>query len=104
MYATTKIVKIAASAAIRQYIPTTPRDGRLHRTSPPGIVTEGALIILLVLPIGIFRMLNIPERTPAFHLRQHSEVIARRRRSGGPFQGPGIPWVASGKLTSPAGP
>src|ERR1700689_5194924 len=43
-YATTKIVKIAASAAIRLYIPTGPRAGRSHRISLSGIVMDGALI------------------------------------------------------------
>src|ERR1700722_3549182 len=40
------MVKIAVSAAIRQYIPTGPRAGRFQRISASGIVTDGALIEL----------------------------------------------------------
>ena len=35
--------KIAAPAAIRQYIPTGPRAGRFHRISPSGIVAESVI-------------------------------------------------------------
>src|SRR5450755_2528100 len=38
---------------------------------------------LLVLPVGIFRMLEVPQRAAALDLRDGSEVIRWRRRSGG---------------------
>src|SRR5258706_8591661 len=45
MYATTKMVKIAASAAIRQDIPTRPREGNSHGTFASGIVMDGVLMM-----------------------------------------------------------
>src|SRR5258708_10619351 len=63
------------------------------------MVTEGALMSLLVLPIGIFRMLEIPQRPSALHLRNGCEVVCWRRRSRGPLERPCIPGIASGKLT-----
>src|SRR4051812_2223207 len=38
------MVKIAVSAAIKQYIPTRPRDGRRHSMLLPGKVVESVLI------------------------------------------------------------
>src|SRR6267142_4052604 len=49
-----------------------------------------------VLPIRIFRMLEVPERPPALHRGEAREVVFRRRRGGGPFQGPRVPWIAPG--------
>jgi hypothetical protein len=44
MYATTKIVKIADSAAMRENIPTRPREGSVHGVSIAGIATGSVLI------------------------------------------------------------
>src|SRR6266852_621324 len=98
------IGKIAASAAIRQYTPTGPRAGRSHRISASGMVTDGALMTLLVLPIGIFRMLEIPQRPAALHLGDGCEVVRWRRRSGRPLERPCIPGIAPGKLTQKVRP
>src|ERR1700727_2379157 len=101
------MVKIAASAAIRAYIPTLPRAGSFHSSSGGGIVVDIAFIPLaplLVLPIRIVGMLEIPERSPALHFWNRSEVVCRRRRIRGPFESPGIPRIVSGGLATVVGP
>src|SRR5215472_7548874 len=99
MYATTKIVKIADSAAIRLHIATGPLAGRIHSKSPGGMGIDRVLMNLLVLPIRIFRMLQIPQRTTTSDLGDSRKVIRRRRRSGGPFERPRVPRIAPGGRT-----
>src|SRR6476620_8809250 len=102
MYATTKIVKIAASAAISVIIPTRPRVGSSQGRSGPCVVIGVAFISLppsLVSPIRILRVLEIPERAPAPDSWDLSKVVCRRRRSCRPFECPGVPWIASGAVT-----
>src|ERR1700722_4521627 len=100
MYATTKMVKNAASAAIRQYIATGPRAGSFHCSSASGMVMDGALMALLVLPVGIFGMLQVPQRAAAPDFRNRREIVGRRRGSSGPFERPRIPWIAAGDLAA----
>src|SRR5262249_22116545 len=55
---------------------------------------------LLILPIRIFRVLQVPKWTTALYRRNHGKVISRRWRTGGPLQGPVIPGIVSGDLAS----
>src|SRR6266481_4419103 len=48
---------------------------------------------LLVPPIGVFRMLEIPQGTAATYDRNHSVVEHRRRRACGPLERPRVPRV-----------
>src|SRR5580704_15571760 len=98
------MVKIAVSAAIRQYMATGPRAGRLQRISLSGTVVDAALIELLVPPVWIFRMLQVPQRAAALDLRGDREVVRRRRRIGGPFERPRIPGIAPGERTTEVRP
>src|SRR5580698_1444669 len=98
------MVKIAVSAAIRQYIATGPRAGRLQRISLSGTVTDAALIGLLVPPVWIFRMLQVPQRASALYLRRDREVVRGRRRIGRPFERPCIPGIAPGDFTAEVRP
>src|ERR1700728_4408489 len=100
MYATTKMVKIAASAAIRQYIATGPRAGSFHWSSASGMVMVGELMALLVLPVGVFGMLQVPQGTAALDFRNRREIVGWRRRRSGPFERPRIPWIAPGNLAA----
>src|SRR5690242_7950883 len=90
--------KMADSAQIRQIMPTVPRSGSTQGWSAGsgvnGIVLIGALSF--VVPVGIFRVLDVPQRTPAVNDRRCRKVIDRRRRSGGPLQRPGIPGIVPG--------
>jgi hypothetical protein len=61
-------------------------------------------ISLLVMPIGIFRMLQVPQRPAAPDLGDLREVVRRRRRSGGPFERPRIPGIAPGHLAAEVRP
>src|SRR5258708_8667127 len=49
-------------------------------------------------------MLKIPEWAPALDRRDAVEVVCRRRRSGGPFESPRIPRIASGGFATEVGP
>src|SRR5580765_7436636 len=49
----------------------------------------------LVAAVGIFRMLQIPQRAPAGDARNGCEVVRRRWRTDGPFERPGIPRILS---------
>src|SRR6266576_5731473 len=55
---------------------------------------------LLVPPIGIFRMLEIPQGTAATYDRNHSVVVHRRRRTCGPLERPGVQRIIPGRLSS----
>src|SRR4030095_12928940 len=92
------MVKIAASAMIRQTIPTRPREGSVHGVSITGKATGGPLTgqSLFVFPVRIFRMLDIPQRPAASDLQQDGEIVNRRRRGDGPFERPCVPRIAAG--------
>jgi hypothetical protein len=49
----------------------------------------------LVLPVRIFRVLDVPERAPAFDDGNSSEVVFHRRRTRGPLERPSIPGIIS---------
>src|SRR5580704_8366631 len=53
---------------------------------------------LFVLPIRIFGMFQIPQRTPASDHRQFREVVIRWRGCRRPLQRPRIPRIVSGNL------
>src|SRR6478609_7544046 len=56
------------------------------------------------MPIGIFRMLQIPQRTAASDLGDGCEVVRRWWRSSGPFERPCVPRIAPGDQTPPIRP
>ena len=56
---------------------------------------------LLVLPIGVFRMFQVPQRPAAVDGRDFFEVVRRRRRGGRPFQRPGVPRIVARRLAVP---
>src|SRR5580698_8443354 len=95
------MVKIANSAAIRESIPTWPRCGSSHFNSidvaaDVVLLTKGSS--LFILPIGIFGMLDVPERTPASDDRNLCKVVFHGRRARGPLESPGIPGIVTGSL------
>src|ERR1700738_3596187 len=59
---------------------------------------------LLVFPVGIFRVLAIPEWAAAANLWNRSEVVDGRRRTGAPLQSPGIPGIASRRFAAEVRP
>src|SRR5580698_795021 len=94
---------------MRQAMATLPRDGRCH--SVAGFGNEGVVFTVLiwfvhsssfthlrslVAAIGIFRMLQGPQRAAARNRRYGRKVIRRRRRTDGPFQCPRVPRVVTG--------
>src|SRR6266404_1212937 len=101
------MVKIADSAAMREYIATGPRAGSFHSSSAGGSVMDVVVITfvpcaysatrtpLLVFPVRIVRVLEVPERTAALDRWDDGKVIFRRRRFSGPFESPGIPGIVS---------
>src|SRR6266849_5689139 len=102
-----KMTKIAASAAIKPYIPTRPREGRFHVTSAAGMKSAAAMLVTawvmgttpsFVFPIRVFRMFQVPQRAAAPHDRDGFEVVFGRRRGGGPLERPRIPRIASSAL------
>src|SRR6266478_3003705 len=101
------MVKIAASAAIKAYIPTRPRLGSLHSSAVRGSVKDVVVIALaplLVLPVRISRMLKVPQGAAALNYRDRREVIGRRRRIRGPLECPGVPRIASSGFAPEIGP
>src|SRR5215469_1831930 len=87
---------------MRQHIPTTPRDGRTHGCGR-GNETDIELMWMpcsLVLPIGVFGMLQVPKRTAAADFRNGREIIMRRRRTYTPFERPSIPRITACELPS----
>src|SRR5664279_4952343 len=90
------MLKIADSAAIRHHMPTRPRSSCASGISDCGSATVAMWrLSLLVLPIGIFGMLSVPQRTTAAHHRNFREVIFRRRRRGAPLQCPRVPRIVA---------
>src|SRR6202453_941403 len=101
------MVKIADSAAIRADIPTRPRLGSLHSNSVRGVVKDVVLMARIpsfVSPVGIIRMLEIPERTTALDRGNGREVVFWWRRIRGPFKSPRIPRIAPGNLAAEVRP
>src|ERR1700688_2807389 len=96
---------MALSAPIRQYMATGPRAG-FHRISGSMTTADDALMDspLLVMPVGIFGVLQIPQWTAAFYFRNDCKVIGGRGRSRGPLEGPGIPRIASRDPAAKGGP
>src|SRR5215471_5324027 len=98
---------MAASPAIRQNIPTRPREGSTHGLSATGIVAGSVLMFFLynsknatrdaslVLPVRIFRMLDVPQWPAAPHLRQNREVVVGGRRRSCPLERPRIPRIVA---------
>src|SRR6185437_6732743 len=117
-----KIVKIAVSPAMRENIPTRPREGSVQGVSVIGMVAGSELmyylrkidgckfetvfhvIALLIPPVRIFRMLEVPKRPPALHFRNGREVVCGWRRRSRPFQSPGVPWIIAGRASSKVRP
>ena len=64
-------------------MPTRPRVGSSHFSSPAVIVIGDAFMtgapLLVVLPIRIVRVLEVPERSAASHDRNRREVVGSRR-------------------------
>src|SRR6202161_2664450 len=92
---------MAASAAIMENIPTRPREGRTQSGSIEGRVMTALLnrgLPLFVLPIRIFRMLDIPKGTPALDNRNPFEVVFGRRRIRGPLERPRVPGIVAGRF------
>src|SRR6266851_9524759 len=101
------MVKIAASAAIREHIPTRPRAGRFHWSSAGGSGKDVVLITLaplLVLPVRIVRMLKVPERAATLDGWDGVEVVWARRRIRGPFESPRVPRIVSSGSAPEIGP
>src|SRR5499427_7389575 len=101
----TKIVNIADSVMISQATAILRRDGNCHAAGVAARGREALLSIgpsscLLVLPIRVFWVFQVPERTAAAHHRQRLEVILRRRRGRGPFERPGVPGVIARRRTA----
>ena len=71
------------------------------KARPPRIdAGTGALrhvdVVIAVGPaIGDAALLHLVEGVDVAHLRQHREIVGRRRRSGQPFQRPPVPRVAA---------
>src|SRR5580700_5293114 len=98
----TKMLKIADSAAIKHHMPTRPRSSGASGISDCGSVTVVAAIgvPLLVLPIRIFGMFQVPQWATATHYGNLRKVIFGRRRRCTPLQRPCIPGVVARWLTS----
>src|SRR5215472_15712501 len=96
------MLKIADSAAIRHHIPTRPRNSCESGISACG---TGMVVAakpaspyprsLLILPVRIFRMFQIPQRTAAAHHRDPCKVVIWRRGTRTPLQCPSVPWVVA---------
>src|ERR1700722_10338044 len=56
------------------------------------------------MPIGIFRMLKVPQRPAAPDLGNGGKVICWRGRRSGPFKRPCVPRIAPGKPAPPVRP
>src|SRR5579864_9067461 len=92
------MLKMPTSAAMRQSMPTLPREGSRHSALVSGKDTDTALIrgSSFVFPVWVFRVLGVPERPAALYRGYDAEVVGRWRRRRGPFEGPGIPGIVAG--------
>src|SRR5262249_50961079 len=113
-----KIVNIADSVTIKQATATLRREGNRHSAGFTGIVKASSLVIgvssfielaisnwlrrscktLLVLPVRVFRVFQVPERAAAVNFGQRFKVVFRRRRGRGPFGRPGVPRIITRPL------
>src|SRR5207245_9452079 len=89
------MVKTADSAAISEYMPTFPREGSRQSIAACSLVAFIRLSGSFVVPIGIFRMLEVPQRPAALHDRNGGEVVLGGRRGRGPLERPRVPGVAA---------
>src|SRR5271168_4472394 len=87
----TKMIKSAHSATMNEAIPTMPRSGRFQSAGRDGL----AALILLVLPVRILRMLQIPKRATAANCGNRLEIIFGRRRGRCPFESPCVPRIVT---------
>src|SRR5262249_33818609 len=101
----TKIVNIADSVTISQATATLRRDGNCHAADVAArgrgaLLSIGPSSCLLVLPIRVFGVFQVPERAAAAHYRQRLEVVLRRRRGRGPSERAGDPGVIARQRTA----
>src|SRR5262245_25570854 len=97
---------MADSVTIKQITAILRREGNRHSTGFTGIVRTFSLVIgvssfvsrLLVLPVRVFRVFQVPERSAAAHFGRRFKVVFRRWRSRGPFERPGVPRVITRPL------
>src|ERR1039458_8009363 len=59
--------------------------------------------MLLVLPVRVFRMLQVPQRTTASHHGNRGEVVIGWRGAGTPLQSPGVPGIVARQLALEVG-
>src|SRR5216684_322234 len=93
-----KMMKIAASAAIRHAIATLPFEGSCQPIPARKLSCSATVMSCapsFVMPVGIFGVLQIPERAPALHHRDRGKVVFGGRRGGRPLERPGIPGIAA---------
>src|SRR5262245_10949367 len=57
--------------------------------------------LVLILPVRVVGVLDVPQRSPASHHGDLLEVVRRRRRRRRPLQRPGVPRVVAGHLAVP---
>src|SRR5712671_1101177 len=89
------MLKTADSAAISEYIPTFPREGSRQPMAACSLLAFMRLSGSFVEPVGIFRVLEVPQRPAALHGRNRGEVVLGGRRGRGPLQRPRVPGVAA---------
>src|SRR6266446_137892 len=89
------MVKTADSAAISEYMPTFPREGSRQSIAACSLVAFMRLSGSFVEPVGIFRMLEVPQRPAALHDRNGGEVVLGGRRGHGPLERPRVPGVTA---------
>src|SRR5215469_2191763 len=96
------MLKIADSAMIRHHMPTLPLilgdSGRSLCAMVMFVAVNETLPRLLVFPIRIFGMFQVPQGTTAPDYRNFRVVVLRRRRSSGPFERPSIPGITTGNV------
>src|SRR6266850_3138541 len=93
------MAKIVLSAMIRQTMPTRPFDGSDQSAFSGARVAVAVLMGLLVLPVGVGGMFEVPEWTGAFDDRRFGKVVFRWRRPGRPFERPCIPGVVARRFS-----
>src|SRR5713101_8352536 len=100
--ATTEIYTLSLHDALPiSSMPTRPRDGSSHPIAGSSRVFDGACMIeclLVVFPIRIVRMLEVPQWSATSYHRDPCKVVRRRGRRRRPLEGPCVPRVASGAL------
>src|SRR5690348_11996804 len=99
------MTKIADSAAIKQNIPTRPRDGSFHAMSVVGMATASLMSAApsFIFPVRVFWVFQIPKGATALHGRDGLEVVLGRRRGGAPLECPCIPRIISRGLSTEVG-